>query len=367
MLWPLTSETAMRVRNSCLLILAVTLFGFSGTAVANATPSGDPPAHQYGLGGSRVYWSQFRDLDFNGARIVAADTNGQHPQVLTQPSEGVQDIDPKVSPDGTRILFERDLPDGASVGLVNADGTGERLLDLTCGDPCVDLVAPTWTPDAQHVVYTKVVGPFDEVNESARSAVLWRSDLSGQHEVRLSEAGIDGTFEDYHATFAPGGYIVFTRVRNSDITSAAFRMDADGSHVRQLTPWSLDADELSVSPATSGPTRDLVVFETFGHGHPDGTAQAVATVSAVPQPGEGFSPVRYLTSPHLLPVENFNPTWSPDGRQIAYVTFSFDESADPPVTGDIWRMRWDGTNKKEVTSSPLFDFRPAWGPRIRNH
>jgi hypothetical protein len=41
-------------------------------------------------------------------------------------------------------------------------------------------------------------------------------------------------------------------------------MDADGSDVRRLTPWRLDADTADLSPAASGPTEDLVAFETYG-------------------------------------------------------------------------------------------------------
>ncbi len=343
------------------LVLILTSIGASIDAAARS----GVPDHD-GSSGSRIYWSQFRDLDFSAARVVVADTRGRHLRVLTHPATGVNDIDPKVSPDGTRVLFERDLPDTTKVGIVNADGSGERLLNLRCTAPCVGPGSPTWTPDGRHIIYTRGIGPFDQVNNSLRSAVLWRSDLSGRHQTRLSQKGIDGAFEDYDATFAPRGYIVFIRVRNADIKSAAFRMNPDGSQVRRLTPWALDADELSVSPAESGPTRDLVVFETFGHAQPKGTAQAVATVTAAPQGQRRTGHIRYLTSPRALPVQNFNPAWSPDGRQIAFVRFSFVESAQPPVSGNIWRMRWNGTHKRQVSRSPLFEFRPAWGPRPRH-
>jgi Tol biopolymer transport system component len=344
--------------------LALALAGTSSTSGATRTATGVTGSDHGGSGATRLYWSQFRDLDFNGARIMAADGHGRHVRVLTHPAPGVVDLDPKVSPDGSRILFERDFPDTSRVGVVNADGTGERLLPLGCTDPCAGVAAPTWTPDGHHVVVTRVIGPFDAPNESARSAVLWRSDLSGRHRVRLSQRGIDGTFEDYAATFAPAGYVVFIRLRNSDVASAAFRMDPDGTDVRRLTRWALDADELSVSPAASGPTRDLVVLETYGHGAPEGFSQAVATVSArPPTDGRRFSRVRFLTSQRAQPVQNFNPAWAPGGRRIAYVHFSFDSTKEPAVVGDIWRMRWDGTAKQRVSRSPLFDFRPAWGPR----
>jgi len=73
--------------------------------------------------------------------------------------------------------------------------------------------------------------------------------------------------------------------------------------------------------------------------------------------------VRFLTSPRSLPDQHFNPSWAPDGRQIAFVRFSF---VDPgPAVGDIWRTDWNGNHQRSVSTSPLFEFRPAWAQRSR--
>jgi Tol biopolymer transport system component len=306
-------------------------------------------------------WSRFDDFEDGTARIVRGDPNGGSAQALTHPPTGSQDIDPQIAPDGGAVLFERDTDgQGSTVGIVSVHGYGERRLPLRCDDPCAGVSHPVWTPDGRHVVFSRVVGPFDAVNTSARSAVLWRSDLDGSHLTRLSQRGIDGQYEDYDASFAPAGYIVFLRIRNADIHNALFRMNSDGSHVHQLTPWSLGGDLPSVSSATSGPTRDSVVFETFGQGAPDGIAQAIATVPATcGSLADCTSRIRYLTPRRKLPDQNFNPTWSPDGRRIAYVHYSY---TDPgPGVGDIWTMRWDGSRKTAVSTDPRFEFRPAWG------
>ena len=54
-------------------------------------------------------------------------------------------------------------------------------------------------------------------------------------------------------------------------------MRCDGSQIRQLTPWRLAADVPDLSLATGGPTRNLVVFETFGPRAPKGREQDIAT------------------------------------------------------------------------------------------
>ncbi|MEJ7745004.1 MAG: hypothetical protein WKF73_22200 [Nocardioidaceae bacterium] len=185
--------------------------------------------------------------------------------------------------------------------------------------------------------------------------------MDGAHITRVSEPGIDGTFEDYSASVAPAGYIVFVRGRNADLKSAVFRMSSGAGHVRRLTPWRLSADLPEISPATSGPTQDLVVFETYGHGAPNGKAQAIATVSAA---CSARHRIRYLTSPTSLPIQNFNPAWSPDGRSVAFVRFKFVASEGVPH-GDIWTMSWDGRHREQVSHSPLFEFRPDWGTTPR--
>jgi hypothetical protein len=120
----------------------------------------------------------------------------------------------------------------------------------------------------------------------------------------------NGTYEDYLASFAPAGYMVFLRIRNEDIRVARIRRDPNG-HITQITPYRLDADELSVSPAASGPSKNLIVFETFGHGAPAGIAQAVATVPATCAPGRRCAKrVALLTSPHSLSVQRCTPGWT---------------------------------------------------------
>ena len=200
--------------------------------------------------------------------------------------------------------------------------------------------APTWLRGGGRLAYTPVIGPFDQVNGSATSAVLHTSRLDGSGYERLSQPGIDGAFEDYHAHFSrDGSYLVFVRVRNSDIKGAIFRMDADGSHLRRLTPWGLGADLPDLSPAASGPTKDLVVFETFGvGGPPKGSSQNVATVPTTCRtPRRCRGKIRYLTRHGDGPDQSFNPAWSPNGRRIAYTRFVPGDKHTPSV-GDIWTM-----------------------------
>lgn len=339
----------MRTR-ALLAALTVTL------ALAMATPAvaGQEQA-------TRIVWTQVLDDEFTTARIVSARPDGSGLRAITHPGPGEFDLNAVISPDGSRVVFERTLPDQSTqIIIVGADGRGEHVLDLGCVDPCAVDLDPSWTLSGRRIVFTRVVGPFDLVNDSARSAVLHTANLDGTGVRRLSEPGIDGVFEDYHARFAPGSkYLTFVRVRNRDIKVAVFRMRPDGSQVRQLTPWRLGGDLADVSPATHGPTKDLVVFETFGTGPPEGSQQDIATVPATCFPlADCTSKIRSVTNNGAGPRTSFNPSWSPDGRRIAFTDVLLGPDR---ALADIWTVRPNGHDRQRVSHSPRFEFRPDWG------
>ena len=331
------------------LLLATALLAFPRTAFGH---------RQEGHANGRIIWSQAGQT---AARIVSANPDGSDFRVLSDPPEGAFDIDPVPSPNGRRIIFERDTDDDAMIVLMRADGSGERTIDTGCVDPCADDINPTWAPDGRHVVFTRVVGPFDQPNDSARSAVLWSTDLAGGHLRRISQRGIDGAYEDYRARWTPDGRTVtFTRIRNDPFNSAEFAMDANGAHVRQLTPWELDADIYDLSQARAGRTKGLIAFETFGHGPPEGQSSNVATVPAGCRSLAACTRrIRYLTDNGAGPTASNNPAWSPDGTLIAFAEYDDVEPAD------IWTMRPDGSDRQRFTSTPDFhDFRPSWAPAL---
>src|SRR6476619_1731009 len=103
---------------------------------ASASPSGE-----------HIVWSQFVDLNFSAARIMVTDHDGDSRQRLTRPAAGVVDINPRVSPNGRMVAFERDDSDGiAHLMLMGIHGRGLHEIDV-CHDPCIGANQPTWTPD----------------------------------------------------------------------------------------------------------------------------------------------------------------------------------------------------------------------------
>ena len=104
------------------------------------------------------------------------------------------------------------------------------------------------------------------------------------------------------------------------------------------------------------------MFETFGHGPPEGSQQDIATVPATCFPlADCTSKIRYVTNNGAGPATSFNPAWSPNGRRIAFTNVLPPPGPDSPPIADIWTVQSNGKDRQRVSHSPRFEFRPDWG------
>ncbi len=94
-------------------------------------------------------------------RIVFSSTrNSEHPDIYLKSVDGVtltqltgdpaDDIQPRFSPDGTKVVFCSNRSGNWDIWVVDRDGT--NLTQLTSGE--VDEVSPCWSPDGERIAYT---------------------------------------------------------------------------------------------------------------------------------------------------------------------------------------------------------------------
>jgi len=317
-----------------------------------------------GKGPSRdgvIVWVQRTDVGVE--HLVIANADGSHQRWLTPAIPGTADIDAQVSPSGRWIAYHHGTPTHDEVRLVRPDGTDDHLLDVGCDDPCGGVGRPTWISDNRLALHISF-GPLDE-NDNAASAVLFTARRDGTHVRRLSEPGIDGLYEDRYARLSGNGrYLTFQRLSLDQSRTALFRMALDGTHVRQLTAWSLNADLYDLSTARSGPTKDLIVFQSVGRGDLDATWVDVGFVPAnCASLSDCTSKVTWMTDNGATGRRTSNPQWSPDGSSIVFADRS---SIDNP-NAEVWTTRYRGTDlsRRNISNSTSFDFRPAWGRKVQ--
>ncbi|MDP4300211.1 TolB family protein [Leptothrix discophora] len=160
-----------------------------------------------------------------------------------------------------------------------------------------------WSPDGQHLVYT-AQRPGNDAYD------IWRIDLDGRHETRLTDA----PRLDDGPEYAPdGASIWFCSARSGRMQ--IWRMGPGGEDPRQLTDDGHDDWFPHVSPDGS-----RVIFLSYLPGevdpqdHPGGRHVVLRTM-----PVDGGAPrvVAYLHGGQgSLNVHS----WSPDGRRVAFVS-----------------------------------------------
>jgi len=152
---------------------------------------------------------------------------------------------------------------------------------------------------------------------------------------------------DYDPVWAPdGGSIVFTSERNG--SADLFRVNPDGSGLTQLTADPAYDDQA----AFSSDSKQLVFVSTRGGGTANLWTMDLVTRRA-----------KALTSG---PGGDFRPSWSPDGKWIA---FSSGRGNPVPFASgrwerlqlsDIYVIRPDGSGLKKITKSGDFCGSPKW-------
>lgn len=126
------------------------------------------------------------------------------------------------------------------------------------------------------------------------------------------------------------------RIAFSISTSNIYTVNADGSGLRQLTHDPADEFDPSWSP-----DGKRIAFRHEENGN--------AEIWAMNADG---SAQENLTHD---PAADWSPAWSPDGRRIAF-------ASDRGGSADIWVMNADGSDPVQVTTDPAIDEYPSWSP-----
>jgi len=243
--------------------------------------------------------------------------SGAERQVTTDASSW--DDDPSVSPDGTRVAFQR-CPTAGTCRIAAVDIGGGSVAYLTSGTRYEDY--PAFSPDGSKLVFS-------------------RRDATGAlHLVVINAAGgsehplTTGTASDYRAAWSPDGSTIAFQRRKAGVARIQ-KVSASGG---------------SPSPLTAGPSDDSPSFS------PDGSRIVFTANRVVEIMGSSGANRHALTAPGAG-LHDTEPAFAPDGTQIVFERYAGTTHASPLVV-----MNADGSNQHLISGPSEVLFRADWAP-----
>jgi Tol biopolymer transport system component len=249
-------------------------------------------------------------------------------RVLTDNS--AWDSYPRWSPDGQRIAFQSYGGGNWEIYVMNADGSGRtRLTDNPASDD-----GPSWSPTGRSIA-------FYSDRDGNREIYVMRADGTGR--TRLT----DDPAPDLYPSWSPNG------------RSIAFASGRDDLDIRNIYVINTDGTGRTL-------LTDNAAWDTWPSWSPDGRRITFVSDRDDPDPNDdnriwsiyvmnadGSDPTRLTDNP----AGDTWPSWSPDGRRIAFHSSRDDpDPNDDEEVWDIYVMNADGTGLARLTDNS------AWEP-----
>jgi len=327
--------------SGCLTLSAI----LASTSPTMATFDGD---------NGPIAFRRYTNNDHTRGDIFLVRPDGTRDRRLTHSPRGVGS-EPDTSPDGRWVVYSvyRDNDQDRSVlKKIRRDGTHRRTLDQTCTDPCLTDGYPAWGPQGRRIAFQRGLGPRTGRNKMVALFVMRANDT---HARRVTQRGknalVNQPFEDHAPAWSPNGRrLAFERFSRTREHQAVFTVRLDGTVLRRITPWWLDASQPDYSPNGRWilfRTREL--SDTWGNiqlVRPRGTGRHLVTHTPA---GTG----KWLSA-----------SFSPNGRRITagFTTVINGEQAN----ADVFVFRLDGSKMRNVTHTPnLWESAPDWAPARR--
>jgi len=310
----------------------------------------------------RIAFRRFLNEDRTTGAVFTMRPNGAHERQVTIPPEGYVDRNPDVSPDGKRIVFEREGvdcgPDCSYDEIFVVDVNGRHLTQLThnvAGKVCGEAGgfcngSPAWSPDGKLIAFRRASGPVvDDLIQNQGISVM-NADGSAIHPV--TQTGEPAQGEDTDPQWSPDGtQIVFQRFNVRAAVPqdgiALWIIDLPTGHEHRVTPYDLSGGD---TPDWS-PDGRRILF----HSNVDGPPDVSANLYTIRPDGTGLHQLTFAQGGVL---QYLGSSYSPDGTKIVVGR----RPATGGVNADIYVMHADGTHIKQVTRTQLYDSYPDWGP-----
>jgi Tol biopolymer transport system component len=297
------------------------------------------------------------------------------PQQLT--AGAGNDVCPVWSPDGSGLAFLRETDEGGQYIVIPAAGGSERKVTETATPEEGTTVrsAVAWMRDGKSLVFVKA--------EEKRPPSIFAVSLENGAERQLTDPPADSPGDSNPAVSPDGQTVAFVRGIREEAADV-WLCDANGKSLRQLTfnasptrgvTWTPDGHDVVYAanrmsnnwklwriPAFGGSPREVYVGASVANDPaiaPEGHRLAYTQTPSMSAIWLANLPAG--KDPHTRPIirssgREASPSWSPDGRKIAWVS-------DRSGSDQIWVSDADGSNESQVTNAPPMSLTgPRWFP-----
>jgi Tol biopolymer transport system component len=246
-------------------------------------------------------------------------------------SPGV-DFDADVSADGKHIVFISTRTGEYQVYVMRSDGSNVRQLTDAPGTKTF----PAWSPDGKRIVYVD----WGDGSELKRLTIVR---LRDGHARKLPQFYASPDQLDWSPD---GDRIAFIMENKDGSSNELFTVHPDGSHLKQVT----DTPKLGEWGPDWSPDGRSILVERDRAAEP-GQGVWADDIVAIDRDGSNS---RDLTN--TIDRYEGDPTWSPDGKKIAYVVDTGEcSSAEPTYCAsewEIWTMDASGANQAKLFRFP---------------
>jgi TolB protein len=289
-------------------------------------------------------------LSLDATQIYLMNENGTHIRRITE--NKFADNFPALSPDGKKIVFEsnRLRAEGEPLNtsdlfIMSTDGTGQTLL--------IRGSSATWSPDSKKIAYhASASGTGLPIRPHPGAAtrdndifVLNVNEVLNKSAKPKNITNSPMAIDDDPDWCPVGNKIVFTSHSVTDddlnsVTAEIYMMNSDGSGKPERLTNNAEEER---APSWSPDGKRIAYMSRKG-----GSDFEICVMNA-----DGTGQVQ-LTDNN---VGDFTCSWSPDGKKIIF------HRPDGKGTGrfQLWLINSDGTNEVQLTYPPGINGFPNWG------
>ena len=296
----------------------------------------------------RIAFRQYLNSAQTHGAIFTIEPDGTGLRQVTHPRKGVITKEPDWSPNGRWIVYHRQEGEGTpQIFKIRPNGSHKVNLSKTsCTKGCLGESDPAWSPYGKRIAFQR--DSCSTGSNNLLTVYVMRADGSHVRRVTQTNATCASShrFESQSPQCAPSGNrLVFERIDTKREMHALFTTRLDGTGLRRLTPWHMDAAQPDWSPQGRWIVfRTQEQSETQGNialVHPNGTGRHLIT--------HGGSTHKWLSC-----------TFSPNGKRITAARAPGFGSAS---NADVYTMNKDGSQRQNVTHSNAWESAPDWGSR----